>query len=251
MATRRSSSLVDVAARERAALILLDEWPWDAGGVLIGGYAISAYGPPRYSVDVDVVIPAESALGIRSWLRKVGFELTAHAVPNPQNYEGQVERFLSQAVTLDLLAGAVRDREAMVDIPEKWISKNCRRTVLETLSGKTSHPIPIARPEALWALKLQSGRDLDLTDLFVISDQPADLGEVRQLFEQLATDSLSRKLQRVRSKLRERRLFEDSLSRRQLGSPDSPQNAKRWERFISRVESIVGPLARTGPTGTM
>ena len=176
--------------------------------------------------------------------------LTSHAVPNPQNYEGQVERFLSKEVTLDLLAGAVRDREAMVDIPEKWISKNCRRIVLETLSGKTSHPIPIARPEALWALKLQSGRDLDLTDLFVISDQPADLGEVRQLFEQLATDSLSRKLQRVRSKLRERRLFEDSLSRRQLGSPDSPQNAKRWERFVSRVESIVGPFTSTGSTGT-
>ena len=176
--------------------------------------------------------------------------LTSHAVPNPQNYEGQVERFLSKEVTLDLLAGAVRDREAMVDIPEKWISKNCRRTVLEILSGKTSHPIPIARPEALWALKLQSGRDLDLTDLFVISDQPADLGEVRQLFEQLATDSLSRKLQRVRSKLRERRLFVDSLSRRQLGSPDSPQNAKRWERFVSRVESIVGPFTSTGSTGT-
>ena len=201
-------------------------------------------------MDLDVVIPAESALAIRSWLRKVGFVLTSHAVPNPQNYEGQVERFLSKEITLDLLAGAVRDREAMVDIPEKWISKNCRRIVLETLSGKTSHPIPIARPEALWALKLQSGRDLDLTDLFVISDQPADLGEVRQLFEQLATDSLSRKLQRVRSKLRERRLFVDSLSRRQLGSPDSPQNAKRWERFVSRVESIVGPFTSTGSTGT-
>ena len=250
MATRRSSSLVDFAARERAVLALLDEWPWDAGGVLIGGYAISAYGPPRYSVDVDVVIPAESASDIRSWLRRAGFERTAHAVPNPQDYEGQVERFRSNAVTLDLLAGAVRDREAMVDIPERWISKSCRRIVLETLSGKTSQPIPIARPEALWALKLQSGRDLDLTDLFVISDQPTDLGEVRQLFEQLATDSLSRKLRSVLSRLGERRLFEDSLSRRQLGSPNNPQNVKRWERFVSRVESIVGPLARSGPTGT-
>ena len=243
--------MVDVAAREGAVVALLDEWPWEAGGVLIGGYAISAYGSPRYSVDVDVVVPAKAAPGIRSWLRNVGFERIAHAVPNPQNYEGQVERFLSKAVTLDLFAGAVRDREAMVDIPEKWISRDCRRTVLETLSGKTSRPISIARPEALWALKLQSGRDLDLTDLFVISDQPADLGEVRRLFEQLATNSLSRKLQWVRSKLRERRLYEDSLSRRPLGSPDRPQNVKRWERFISRVESIVGPLARTGPTGTL
>jgi len=246
MATQRSSSLVDVAARERAVLSLLDEWPWDSGGVLIGGYAISAYGPPRYSVDVDVVIPAASAPGIRSWLRSVGFELTVHAVPNPQNYEGHVERYLSNAVTLDLLAGAVRDREAKVDIPERWIAKNCKRMILETLSGKTSHPIPIARPEALWALKLQSGRDLDLTDLFAISDQPADLAQVRLLFEQLATDSLSQKLRSVLTKLAERRLFEDSLSRRGLGSPNSPQNVKRWERFTSRVRSIIPPAVHEG-----
>lgn len=242
--------MVDVAARERAVLALLDEWPWDVGGVLIGGYAISAYGPPRYSVDVDVVIPVESASRIRVWLRQVGFKPTAHAVPNPQNYQGQVERFVSNAVTIDLLAGAVRDREAMVDIPERWISKGCRRMVLETLSGKTTHAIPIARPEALWALKLQSGRDLDLTDLFVISDQPADLGEVRLLFAQLATASLSLKLRSVLSKLGERRLFEDSLSRRQLGSPNNPQNVRRWERFTSRVESIINPVAHTGSVGT-
>ncbi len=240
--------MVDVAARERAVLALLDKWPWGSGGVLIGGYAISAYGPPRYSVDVDVVVPASSATVVRSWLRSAGFKRSTHSVPNPQNYEGKVERYLSRDVTLDLLAGAVRDREAMVDIPERWISKNCKRMVLETLSGKTSHRIPIARPEALWALKLQSGRDLDLTDLFVISDQSADLSEVKRLFEQLATDSLSRKLRGVLSKLRERRLFEDSLSRRSLGSPNNPQNVRRWERFISRVEAIVLPLAPNATT---
>jgi hypothetical protein len=238
--------LVDVAARERAVLSFLDEWPWETGGVLIGGYAISAYGPPRYSVDVDVVIPATSASTVRSWLRTAGFELSTHTVPNPQNYEGQVERYLSKAVTLDLLAGAVRDREAMVDIPERWIAKNCKPRVLETLSGKTSHPIPIARPEALWALKLQAGRDLDLADLFAISEQPVDITEVRQLFEQLATASLSRKFRRVLLKLKERRLFEDSLSRRSLGSPTSRQNIRRWERFVSRVESIIAPLASEG-----
>ena len=243
--------MVDVAERERAVLAVLDSWPWDVGGVLIGGDAISAYGPPRYSVDVDVVISAESARRIRSWLRMVGFERTSHAMPNPQNYEGQVDRFRSDEVTLDLLAGAVRDREAMVDIPEKWISRNRRWMRLETLSGKTTRPIPIARPEARWALKLQSGRDLDLTDLFAISDLPVDVDEVRRLFVQLATDSLTRKFRSVRLKLNERRLFEDSLSRRQLGRPDRPRNIRRWQHFISRVESIVDPLLSTNPTKTV
>ncbi len=239
--------MVDVAGRERAVLNILDEWPWDEGGVLIGGYAISAYGPPRYSVDVDVVIPVEAAGIIRSWLRGFGFDRTDYAVSNPQNYEGLVERYRSQDVTLDLLSGAVRDRDARVDVPEEWISKNCRGLVLETLTGKTTRRIPIARPEALWALKLQSGRDHDLSDLFVISDQATDLNEVRQLFEMLATDSLTRKLRSVRSKLSDRRLFEDSLSRRQLGRPGNPQNIRRWQRFVSRVDSIVVPLLSKSP----
>lgn len=237
--------MVDVGSRERAVLALLDQWPWDSGGVLIGGYAISAYGPPRYSVEVDVVIPSAGAPALRSWLRARGFERSMRAVPNPQNSEGQVERYLSNDVTLDLLAGAVRDREAMVDIPEPWISKNSRRMVLETLSGKTSRQIPIARPEALWALKLQSGRDQDLADLFAISDQPADLAEVGRLFQRLASDSLSRKLEVVLRKLGERRLYEDSLSRRSLGSPNDASNVRRWERFVSRVRRAVVPALAT------
>lgn len=47
----------DPADRERKVLSLLDAWPWELGGVLIGGYAITAYGKPRYSDDVDIVIP--------------------------------------------------------------------------------------------------------------------------------------------------------------------------------------------------
>ncbi|MHB1708063.1 MAG: hypothetical protein ACYCT2_01115 [Thermoplasmataceae archaeon] len=53
---------IDPVNRERKVLGLLDAWPWELGGVLIGGYAIAAYGRPRYSDDVDIVIP-KAALG--------------------------------------------------------------------------------------------------------------------------------------------------------------------------------------------
>ncbi len=39
----------DPVSRERKVLGLLDEWPWELGGVLIGGYSIAAYGVTRYS----------------------------------------------------------------------------------------------------------------------------------------------------------------------------------------------------------
>jgi hypothetical protein len=54
--------VIDPDLRESAALELLDAWPWELGGVVIGGYAVCAYGPPRYSSDVDVVIPFGAAV---------------------------------------------------------------------------------------------------------------------------------------------------------------------------------------------
>jgi hypothetical protein len=141
--------VIDPDLRERAALELLDAWPWELGGVVIGGYAVCAYGPPRYSSDVDVVIPFDAAVQTRGWLESRGFQLEKHSIPNPQNYEGQVERYRSEEVTLDLLAGAVRDRDAQVDIPASWVADRSRAVRLKTVSAGTRVSIPIARPEAL------------------------------------------------------------------------------------------------------
>ncbi|MEK6988455.1 MAG: nucleotidyl transferase AbiEii/AbiGii toxin family protein [Candidatus Thermoplasmatota archaeon] len=57
--------------RERACFALLRS----LGGrdaVLVGGYAVRAYGPPRFSVDVDLVLPGSALRGIRPILRQRG-----------------------------------------------------------------------------------------------------------------------------------------------------------------------------------
>ncbi len=239
--------MIDPDVREREALRILDEWPWALGGVVIGGYAVCAYGPPRYSVDVDVVIPYDSAARVRTWLKERGFRLEQHAVPNPQNYEGQVDRFTTDEVTLDLFVGAVRDREARVDISESWIAKRPRRVRLRTVSGTTQRPIPIARPEALWVLKLQVGRDSDLSDLFAIMDEPIDAQEVVRMFHDIRSDSLIARLREVRGKLERSRLYEDSLSRRDLGRPSDPANRRKWSQFVARVDRILGPAINAEP----
>lgn len=232
---------MDPDSRERAAVQLLDVWPWDLGGVVIGGYAVCAYGPPRYSTDVDVVIPFASAKTIRAWLRDRGFKLEKHSTPNPQNYEGQVERFVGGVVTLDLRAGAVRDRDAQVDLPEVWISARPRKVRLETLAARTTSEIPIARPEALWGLKLQSGRDSDLSDLFAIAGEDVDTGEVRRGLLEVRSTSLVAKLRKVRQRLNDEQLYADSLSRRELGRPSDVQNRRKWANFVAQVDRILVP----------
>jgi len=51
--------------RERGCLeVLLDLQDLEA--VVVGGFALSAYGPPRFSVDLDLVVPSAGATQIRA-----------------------------------------------------------------------------------------------------------------------------------------------------------------------------------------
>lgn len=224
-------------------LDLLDSWPWNFGGVLIGGYAIAAYGRPRYSDDVDIVATVATHDKLKAFIMNQGLSLENSSIPNPQNYDGKVFRYIKEELTLDVLVGYVGDREALVDLPELWISKNCRVQHLITLTGKTSNRIPIACPEALWALKLQSGRDHDITDLFSISKTKIDVNEVVNVFISLKSKSLVDKLIKTSKKLRFDKLYEDSMSRTETKRTDKSKND--WNRFINQVQHIVSKVIET------
>lgn len=223
--------------RERAVLESLDRWPWSEGGVVIGGYALAAYGRPRYSEDIDIVIPVSAARTVEAWLASQGFKQEKSSTPNPQNYDAKTHRFSKGEVTLDLLVGAVRDRDARVDISAEWISENPRRELLRTLTGKTMTAIPVARLEAIWLMKLQAGRDQDITDLFSVFGQQCSSADVRAEVRRHRSPTLSRKLEATIQKIRSSKLYEDSLSR--LGLKRGASSATLWKRFGDFAESCV------------
>lgn len=227
----------DPVEREQLVLSLLDSWPWEFGGSIIGGYAIDAYGRPRYSDDVDIVVPSKSVDDLKSWLSEHGFKIVNYNIPNPQNYDGRTFRYIKGEITLDLLAGCVRDRDAQIDIPEEWITHDCRSLKLFLLSGSTTNEVPVARSEALWALKLQAGRDQDITDLFSIMQVPVKATEVKELFKNLWTETLALKLDRTLKKTREKKLYEDSMSR--LAMKQNERSKKDWQRFQNIVEAMI------------
>ena len=229
--------MIDPIARERAVIALLEEWPWDLGATVIGGYAIAAYGAPRYSDDIDVVIPAEARDASEAWLRAHGFEdAKGERAKTTQVFE-DAPRFSRGEVTLDLLVGYVRDRDARVEIPEAWISLRRHQERLDLIGGRLDRKIPIARPEALWALKLQAGRDQDLTDLFAISKVSVESHEVRSLFQRLMVPTLAKKLSQVERKLADEKLYDDSRSR--MGLKAGKDVLERWRRFRERVSSMI------------
>lgn len=228
---------IDPATREKKSLKLLDEFPWDSGSVVIGGYSIVGYGAIRYSRDLDIVIPKATSGEILNWFSFNDYSIDKVAVPNPQNYNGNYVRLKRDEVTIDLLIGAVRDREAQVDIPEKWITENTKRSVIRGLNSQTQIEIPLARPEAIWALKLQAGRYQDLTDLFSIFNRAFSKNEIIKLFKGLMCDTLENKLQKTKTKVRETKLYSDTRSN--LEFKDSEKNRKAWDNFMETVEDII------------
>lgn len=232
--------LEKLAAREAAVVQILDEWPWAHGGVIIGGYAIAAYGAPRYSHDVDFVVPVKGLNPILEWLTNRGFH--AEDLPDDleQNYAGRIARLGLDGVTLDILPGVVRDREALVDIPETWITRDPQRKRFVLLHGSTKTAVPIVRPEAFWALKIQAGRPKDLADLYSMRKHPLQVAEVRDLFQNLWCETLSTKLQAVVNKLGDEKVFRDSVAR-SGGSPRDPLHQREWEAFTAKVKRTIPP----------
>ena len=231
--------MINPISREQAVIALLDAWPWEFETTLIGGYALAAYGAARYSDDIDFVLPAASKKPIEDWLREREFvEAKRKGATSRQTFEGAT-RLERNEITIDLLDGFVRDREAGVDVPEAWIALRPRRVRLDLLSGSVRTRVRVARPEALWALKLQAGRDQDITDLFAIRNEPVKVSEVRSLFESLKSDGLASKLRKVESKLGTPKLYNDSRSR--LGLKDTEASQVMWRTFRDRVREMLPP----------
>lgn len=107
------------------------------------------------------------------------------------------------------------------------------------LDASTSSRVPVARPEALWALKLQAGRPQDMTDLFAIRKERVNLAEVQEVFRDRWCQTLGEKLAEVQESLHDTKLYADTLSRLALGSPKEDRNKERWSRFEGMVREAI------------
>jgi hypothetical protein len=206
----------------------------------VGGYAVAAYGVPRYSVDVDFVVPTSAREQWMNWLRTQGLtRKQTYRSPGAERDHVEAQRWQHGNVTLDLMIGGVRDRDSGVTIPDEWLLRSPRSVQLDLLSGSLISPVVVVRLEGLWATKLLAGRPHDISDLFGIMSQEVDLGEVRKLFEGFAGQPALRKFRKISNNVRDRKTYVDSLSRLLRGSPEAPKNLARWEHFVKMVSDAL------------
>jgi hypothetical protein len=229
--------LTSQSEREAAAIGLLNRWPWQEGGCLIGGYAVAAYSRPRFSQDVDLVLPDSRRAASLTWLAAEGFSLPPARRGHPAFKDAAT--LLHGDFSIDLMFGSVRDRDTGASIKEDWVSARPRLTHLDLLTGTSAEKVPVARPAALWVLKLVAGRDQDLSDLFAISGEPFETSEVRGELERAMNPALRDKLARIPARIATPKICSDALSARAMGKPNAAKNVQAWRRFRELVDVLL------------
>lgn len=237
------SSSTDASAREWEVAGFLDRVPRALRPILIGGYAVSAYGPPRYSVDVDLALPTSSLESAEDWLRQSKFHFRTTFRGSGAGQASRKLRVEGDLVTGDLYFGGLTARESGAFVDYAWLASASRATALRLLSGRTEQPFPVARPEALWVLKLLAGRPQDITDLFAMVETPVDLAEIASKLGTLNGPSVTRTIQRTVYRVSADKDYEDALSRRGLGSPRLAKNKRLWASFREIIENLARALA--------
>ena len=230
--------MTDPAAREREALAILNGWDWSEGACLVGGYAVSAYGKPRHSKDLDFVISSAGRDAALTHLAEIGFTIRPLRKPErPDAFRDSVT--LNRGpISVDLYVGRVKDKETQVSVSEDWITARHREMRLILLTGSTEKKVRVCRPESLWVLKLVAGRNQDLADLFAMSSEPVDLKEVRGFLSEVRNAALSKRFEDEWLRLNSDRIFTESQSARFL--PSSSESARRsWAQFKRRFRDVI------------
>ena len=230
---------MDPSTREAETVSLLDELPGTLEAALIGGYAVAAYAPARFSVDVDLVIPSRTRFATRAWFEAHDFRVKMTMNPSPATDHLGKFKIAKDPVAGDIYIDGVRDRSTGAALDYEWLSRSSRRIRLSLTTCRTKSPVLVVRPEAMWALKLLAARTQDLTDLFAMMDEPVHLVEVRSKLKAIPFSTRKEAAQRAVQFVRSDREYRDALSRRSLGSPSSKSNLQSWARFQKAVETVV------------
>ncbi len=169
-------------ARENEIIRIIDAFK-ESGleFVLVGGYAVSAFGRHRFSVDCDIVISKASLPKFENTLSAEGYKKKVQRKGFDKVYGGEFVSFSKKVgdfpVTVDLLVGSLASRQTEGVWSYGLIKKNSLLTNVVGIATSTEVMIP--KKELLVAFKIHSGRETDLRDIVILSKE-VDVNTVKE-----------------------------------------------------------------------
>lgn len=168
-----------IEERERVCLDLIRRLP--SGYVLVGGYAVSAYEFPRFSVDLDILTRERDLEKFSELLNKEGFSLFKEAGEFARVYEGRFLRFRKKVdllpVSADLLVGMIQCRQTGAAYSFDYVRKNSEIRRITGFGIRDWVDGRVADREMLVALKVNSMRMADQRDIIALCSGDVNLGK--------------------------------------------------------------------------
>ena len=183
----------DLESREAEIINTISSLP--KGFVVIGGYAVSALSAHRFSVDCDMVILKKDANDFRNELRKHNYRKQKSARGFDKAYGGAVEiytkRISTGTISVDLFVNSVTARKTKATWSYEYIKNNSKEATISGVRNSADAIVPTK--ELLMAMKIHSGRDMDMRDIVMLSEDTdwnsvaghATRGEKNELIENL------------------------------------------------------------------
>lgn len=172
--------------REKAVLDTLAKLPL-ADVVLIGGYAVNVYVPPRFSIDCDLVVLGGLAK-TEATLLKEGFAKAEKGDIPSGGYVRYVHT--AKGAAFDLLVNAVLDRDTGVLFERALFESHSRTRWTLGRVNPMRIELRVADPELLFAMKFVTGRRQDVRDLFMLAGTDLDWGEGERLLRAKCSSEL-------------------------------------------------------------
>lgn len=219
--------------REKIVLETLEKLPKD-NVVLIGGYAVNAYVPPRFSIDCDLAVIGD-ADKIETILAKNDFIRTERGnVPY-----GSYIRYVKSGVSFDLLVKSVLDRDSGIVFEGKIIQEHSRNRFTVGRSNPVRIRMRIADPEILFVMKFVTARRQDIRDLFMLAAEKLNWVVVSRIISDKCTHELIVKRVDLIRKSIQPKNYRHSLQGPYGKIPDErfALCKKRLNEFLERIKS--------------
>lgn len=194
-----------IEEREKACLELLKKLP--EGYVLIGGYAVSAFEFPRFSVDLDIVVSEKDFKRFSDILESEGFSHVKEADEFASTYKGRFVCFKkmveSLPISVDLLVGMVQSRQTDAAYSFDYIWKHSETREVTGFGVKASAEARVVDREMLMALKINSMRMADQRDIIALCSGEVDTNKVAGHLKRVSVEKIKNQLEKLLTFLKE------------------------------------------------
>ena len=164
--------ITDFSKREKECFDFLNQIPKQKRYVVVGGYAVTSFGFPRFSVDLDITIHECEISFFKQLLSEDDFILKT--TKEDLVYSGRFERYEKGLVSVDLLINGVQSRQTNYFYPFEYIYKNSEIRETNGWDPINKSKARIVKKELLIALKIHSMRMVDKRDIIMLCYEKPD-----------------------------------------------------------------------------